>query len=116
MPIDVFHRVGHGGASALAPGNTLASFDAAVEVGIDMVEFDVRVRRGELYVGSVGKHEVGGHADGGVRGDLAGDHERCGGKRPSSAGRGQKCAAMVCRCGLRNSGWKGAIIPVELVV
>jgi glycerophosphoryl diester phosphodiesterase len=47
---DVFHRVGHGGASALAPGNTLASFDAAVEVGIDMVEFDVRACRGELVL------------------------------------------------------------------
>ncbi len=46
----VFHRVGHGGASALAPGNTLASFDAAVEVGVDMVEFDVRAHRGELVL------------------------------------------------------------------
>ncbi len=35
-------RIGHGGASALAPANTLASFDAALEVGIDVVEFDVR--------------------------------------------------------------------------
>lgn len=43
-------RIGHGGASALAPGNTLASFDAALEVGIDMVEFDVRRWRGELVL------------------------------------------------------------------
>jgi glycerophosphoryl diester phosphodiesterase len=50
MHVDVFHRVGHGGASALVPGNTLASFDAAVEVGIDMVEFDVRACRGELVL------------------------------------------------------------------
>jgi glycerophosphoryl diester phosphodiesterase len=42
MREDVFRRIGHGGASALAPGNTLASFDAAVSVGVDMVEFDVR--------------------------------------------------------------------------
>ena len=47
---DVFHRVGHGGASALAPGNTLESFDAAVEVGVDMVEFDLRACRGELVL------------------------------------------------------------------
>ena len=47
---DVFHRVGHGGASALVPGNTLESFDAAVEVGVDMVEFDVRACRGELVL------------------------------------------------------------------
>lgn len=34
-------RVGHKGAALLAPGNTLASFDAALAVGIDMIEFDV---------------------------------------------------------------------------
>src|ERR1700685_1914271 len=43
-------RIGHGGASALAPGNTLESFDAALEVGVDMVEFDVRACRGELVL------------------------------------------------------------------
>jgi glycerophosphoryl diester phosphodiesterase len=43
-------RIGHGGASALATANTLASFDAAVEVGVDMVEFDVRGHRGELVL------------------------------------------------------------------
>ena len=43
-------RIGHGGASALAPANTLASFDAALEVGVDMVEFDVREYRGELVL------------------------------------------------------------------
>jgi glycerophosphoryl diester phosphodiesterase len=43
-------RIGHGGASALAPANTLASFDAALAVGIDMVEFDVRAYRGELVL------------------------------------------------------------------
>jgi glycerophosphoryl diester phosphodiesterase len=43
-------RIGHGGASALAPANTLASFDAAHEIGIDMVEFDVRAWDGELVL------------------------------------------------------------------
>jgi glycerophosphoryl diester phosphodiesterase len=43
-------RIGHGGASALARANTLASFDAALEVGIDMVEFDVRAWDGELVL------------------------------------------------------------------
>ncbi len=43
-------RIGHGGASALAPANTLASFDAALEVGVDMVEFDVRDHRGDLIL------------------------------------------------------------------
>jgi glycerophosphoryl diester phosphodiesterase len=50
MSGDAFHRIGHGGASALAPANTLESFDAAVSVGIDMVEFDVREFRGELVL------------------------------------------------------------------
>jgi glycerophosphoryl diester phosphodiesterase len=43
-------RIGHGGASALAPANTLASFDAALAVGIDVVEFDVRAWQGELVL------------------------------------------------------------------
>jgi glycerophosphoryl diester phosphodiesterase len=43
-------RVGHGGASALAPANTLSSFEAAREVGVDMVEFDVRAWDGELVL------------------------------------------------------------------
>jgi len=34
-------RIGHKGADALVPGNTIASFEKAVEVGVDMVEFDV---------------------------------------------------------------------------
>jgi glycerophosphoryl diester phosphodiesterase len=45
-----FVRIGHGGASALAPANTLASFDAALRVGVDVVEFDVRAFRGELVL------------------------------------------------------------------
>ena len=43
-------RIGHGGASALARANTLASFDAACEIGVDMVEFDVRAWNGELVL------------------------------------------------------------------
>jgi glycerophosphoryl diester phosphodiesterase len=45
-----FIRIGHGGASALAPANTLASFDVARQVGVDVVEFDVRAWRGELIL------------------------------------------------------------------
>jgi glycerophosphoryl diester phosphodiesterase len=33
--------VGHKGADLIAPGNTYASFDAALEAGVDMIEFDV---------------------------------------------------------------------------
>jgi glycerophosphoryl diester phosphodiesterase len=34
-------RVGHKGADHIAPGNTVASFEAAVAAGVDMIEFDV---------------------------------------------------------------------------
>lgn len=34
-------RVGHKGADLIAPGNTFASFDAAMAAGVDMIEFDV---------------------------------------------------------------------------
>ena len=60
----VCQRIGHGGASALAPGNTLASFEAALEVGVDMVEFDVRGFRGELVLAHTVWHARRG---GGVR-------------------------------------------------
>ena len=34
-------RVGHKGAADIEPGNTLASFDAALRHGVDMIELDV---------------------------------------------------------------------------
>src|SRR5438270_10747724 len=40
MPV-VTRRVGHKGAHHIEPGNTTASFDAALAAGVDMVEFDV---------------------------------------------------------------------------
>jgi glycerophosphoryl diester phosphodiesterase len=39
-------RVGHKGAHHIAPGNTLASFEAALAAGVDMIEFDVLPERG----------------------------------------------------------------------
>jgi len=38
-------RVGHKGADLLVPGNTRESFDAALEIGVDMIEFDVLSER-----------------------------------------------------------------------
>jgi glycerophosphoryl diester phosphodiesterase len=38
-------RIGHKGADHIAPGNTRASFDAALREGVDMVEFDVLPER-----------------------------------------------------------------------
>jgi glycerophosphoryl diester phosphodiesterase len=40
-PLGQFARVGHRGASALAPENTLQALELAVELGCDMLEFDV---------------------------------------------------------------------------
>ncbi|HUO71853.1 MAG TPA: glycerophosphodiester phosphodiesterase [Solirubrobacteraceae bacterium] len=57
-------RIGHGGASALAPANTLASFDAAADVGVDMLEFDVRAWKGELVLAHTIFHA---HRGGNVR-------------------------------------------------
>jgi glycerophosphoryl diester phosphodiesterase len=38
-------RIGHKGADHIAPGNTIASFDAALAHGVDMIEFDVLPER-----------------------------------------------------------------------
>lgn len=38
-------RIGHKGADLIAPGNTLASFDAALRAGVEMIEFDVLPER-----------------------------------------------------------------------
>ena len=44
-------RVGHKGADHVAPGNTRESFEAALEHGVDMIEFDVlRGRDGRLVL------------------------------------------------------------------
>jgi len=47
-------RVGHKGADALADGNTQASFEAALDHGVDMIEFDILPERldgsGELLL------------------------------------------------------------------
>jgi glycerophosphoryl diester phosphodiesterase len=47
-------RVGHKGADLIEPGNTLASFDAALAHGVDMIELDVLPQHtdgsGELFV------------------------------------------------------------------
>ncbi len=56
--MSALRRVGHKGADLIAPGNTYASFDAALEAGVDMIEFDVLPSR-----------------EGGERLLLAHDHE-----------------------------------------
>jgi glycerophosphoryl diester phosphodiesterase len=47
----VYRRIGHKGADTITPGNTIDSFIAAVEEGVDMVEIDVlRDREGRLVI------------------------------------------------------------------
>ena len=45
-------RIGHKGADLIVPGNTLASFDAALAHGVDMIEFDVLPERMDDPTGS----------------------------------------------------------------
>jgi glycerophosphoryl diester phosphodiesterase len=63
-------RIGHRGAAAIAPENTLRAFRAAVEAGVDLVELDVLdLRGGEVVVAhSDDLHEVShGAAAGSLR-------------------------------------------------
>lgn len=66
-------RIGHKGADHIAPGNTLASFDAAIEAGVDMIEFDVlsenRDGSGELLIA----HDYS-HIDGAITLDVGLDY------------------------------------------
>ena len=43
-------KIGHRGAKAYAPENTIASFRKALELGVDMVEFDVQITKDEYPV------------------------------------------------------------------
>lgn len=42
--------IGHRGASAVAPENTIAAFEAAINAGADGIEFDVRLSRDRVPV------------------------------------------------------------------
>jgi glycerophosphoryl diester phosphodiesterase len=55
-------RIGHKGAAALAPENTLASIGAAIEHGVDMVEFDVVDAPGGTLVLAHSREEIVGAA------------------------------------------------------
>lgn len=46
-----YRRIGHKGADSIAPGNTLDSFLAAADQGVDMIELDVlHNREGQLVI------------------------------------------------------------------
>jgi glycerophosphoryl diester phosphodiesterase len=53
-------RIGHKGADHIVPGNTLASFDAAVQAGVDMIEFDVLPHEGRLVLAHDYDHDLAG--------------------------------------------------------
>ena len=52
-------RIGHRGAAALAPENTLESFRAAVSAGVDLIEFDVIAGPGGELLVAHGLEDVG---------------------------------------------------------
>jgi len=52
-------RIGHRGAARLAPENTFAAFRAAIEVGVDLVEFDVIQGPDRRLVVAHGLRDVG---------------------------------------------------------
>lgn len=51
-------RIGHRGAATLAPENTLSSFRAALEIGVDLVEFDVVASPGGELVVAHSAHDI----------------------------------------------------------
>ncbi|MDM5229557.1 glycerophosphodiester phosphodiesterase family protein [Cytobacillus sp. NJ13] len=50
QPLMPFQSIAHRGASALAPENTLASFEKAIELGFDYIELDVRLSKDNQLV------------------------------------------------------------------
>jgi glycerophosphoryl diester phosphodiesterase len=57
--------IGHKGADALAPGNTLESFAAAVDAGVDAIELDVLRPRADFDDSGDWRHAAAGPANAG---------------------------------------------------
>jgi glycerophosphoryl diester phosphodiesterase len=57
-------RIGHKGADAIVGGNTLESFRAAVEIGVDVIELDVLRPRSDFAAVGDWKHASAGPAPG----------------------------------------------------
>jgi glycerophosphoryl diester phosphodiesterase len=83
-------RIGHKGADLIAPGNTIASFDAALAAGVDMVEFDVLTE----------------HRDGTGRLVLAHDYE--------AAARGEPVTLEEGLAHFAQDAWEGIELDVDL--
>ena len=50
MVKNMFLKVGHRGAKAYEPENTLKSFERAIKLGVDAIEFDVRQTKDKKLV------------------------------------------------------------------
>jgi glycerophosphoryl diester phosphodiesterase len=57
--MSALRRIGHKGADLIVPGNTPASFDAALQHGVDMIEFDILEHEGELLLAHDFEHVEG---------------------------------------------------------
>jgi len=58
-------RIGHKGADAIHPGNTLESFGAAIDAGVDVIELDVLRPREDFTRGGDWRRAAAGPAAGG---------------------------------------------------
>lgn len=64
MPaVDGLKLIGHKGADAIRPGNTLESFEAAVSAGVGMIELDVLRPRSDFADGQDWRRAPAGPAD-----------------------------------------------------
>jgi glycerophosphoryl diester phosphodiesterase len=94
-------RIGHRGAATLAPENTIESFEAAIELGVDFVEFDVL----ELADGTLAiAHDARTHEPGAPTFQEAlaffAEHPQVGLHVDVKARRGEKVALELARAGL----------------
>lgn len=58
-------RIGHKGADAIAPGNTIPSYEAAVELGVDLIELDIVRPESDFRDGADWRRAIAGPAPGG---------------------------------------------------
>jgi glycerophosphoryl diester phosphodiesterase len=57
-------KIGHKGADAIAPGNTIPSYEAAVEIGVDVIELDICRPESDFADGGDWRRAVAGPAPG----------------------------------------------------
>jgi glycerophosphoryl diester phosphodiesterase len=109
-----FARVGHRGAAALAPENTLRSLEAAVEHGCDMLEFDVLALRDRRIVLAHSRRELPGELA-----TLEAALRLCAERFPDVGlqldvkrrGIEEGVVALLRRSGVRNRAWISAFDP-----